>query len=122
MTEARRILVIDDEPDFADLVVKVAANMGYTATAARNAMNFQKLYLAAPPDVIVLDIVMPDQDGIELIQWLVSHGCDARIVIASGNNPDYARTAKILGEVSGKLDVTILRKPVKLEDLRASLR
>jgi response regulator of citrate/malate metabolism len=65
---------------------------------------------------------MPDEDGIELIQWLVSQGCRARIVIASGFDPTYAKSAKILAEMGGKLNVAVLRKPVKLEDLRASLR
>jgi CheY-like chemotaxis protein len=49
MMEARRVLVIDDEPDFAGLVVKVAAGMGYAATAAATAKDFRRLYLAAPP-------------------------------------------------------------------------
>jgi CheY-like chemotaxis protein len=63
--------VVDDERDFADLVVRVAGQLGYQAEAASTAAAFQACYLAAVPDVIVLDIVMPDQDGIELMRWLV---------------------------------------------------
>jgi DNA-binding response OmpR family regulator len=122
MSGPRRLLVIDDEADFASLVVTVASQMGYAATAAGNAGEFQRLFLASPPDVIVLDMVMPDQDGIELVRWLLSRGCRARIVIVSGFNPDYAKSAKTFAEIGGQLEVTVLRKPVKLEELRANLR
>jgi CheY-like chemotaxis protein len=118
----RRLLVIDDEPDFAGLVVTVASQMGYAATAAGNAGEFQRLYLAGPPDVIVLDIVMPEQDGIELVRWLVDQGYRARILIVSGFNPDYAKSAKAFAEIGGQVEVAVLRKPVKLEELRANLR
>lgn len=122
MSGPGRLLVIDDEVDFASFVATVAAAMGYAASAVGTAGEFQRLYLAAAPDVIVMDIVMPEQDGIELIRWLIAQGCRARIVIVSGFNPDYAKFAKTLAELGGNLAVTMLRKPVKLEELRASLR
>jgi CheY-like chemotaxis protein len=122
MSAPGRLLVVDDEPDFADLVVTVATGMGYAASAADSPGEFRRLYAAAPPEVIVMDIVMPEQDGIELIRWLIGQGCRARLVIVTGFNPDYAKFAKALAELGGKLDVAVLRKPVKLEALRAALR
>lgn len=121
MTTPRRLLVIDDEPDFAELVVEVAGQLGYAATATITAGDFMAQYLAAPPDLIVLDIVVPEHDGIDLMRWLVAQGCRARIVIVSGYNPAFANAAKMIGEFSGKLGITQLQKPVKLAELRAAL-
>ena len=121
MTTAPHLLVIDDEKDFCDLVVRVGTQLGYMATATSTAGDFKACYQADPPDLIVLDIVMPEQDGIELMRWLVEQGCSARIVIASGYNPVFANAAKMIGEFSGKLSVAFLQKPVKLADLRAQL-
>ena len=121
MTATKHLLVIDDQKDFADLVVLVGAQLGYMARATTTADEFKASYQADPPDVIVLDIVMPEQDGIELMRWLVTQGCRARIIIASGYDPVFANAAKTIGEFTGRLSVAFLQKPVKLADLRAQL-
>ena len=120
MSEAKRLLVIDDEPDFAALVVTVATRLGYAASAAANPRAFRQAVIAAP-DVIVLDIVMPEQDGVELIQWLDAINCTARVVIVTGFNPAYAESARRLAEIRGRLQVSVIHKPVKLDDLRAAI-
>lgn len=117
----KRLLVIDDEKDFANMVVRVATQLGYSATATITAGDFKTSYVSTTPDVIVLDIVMPEQDGIELMRWLISQACRARIVIASGYNPAYANAAKVIGELDGKMQIAYLQKPVKLAELRAAL-
>jgi CheY-like chemotaxis protein len=122
MSLGKRLLVIDDEPSFAQLVGRVAGELGYAVTVTTEALQFRAAYLTEPPDVIVLDIVMPDQDGIELIEWLVGQGCRARILIISGYSPIFAEAAKLIGEVKGNLDVSLLRKPIKLADLRQHLQ
>ena len=113
--------MVDDEKDFADLVVRVATQLGYTAAATSTAEEFMASYLADPPDVIVLDIVMPDQDGIELMRWLVDRDCRARVILASGYSPVFAGAAKVIAEIGGRISITYLRKPAKLADLRAAL-
>lgn len=121
MTTPRRLLAIDDDPDFAGLVAQVAGQLGYAAVATTNATAFMTQYLATTPDLIVMDIVMPEQDGIDLMRWLVAQGCRARIVIVSGYNPAFAHAAKMIGEFGGQLPIAFLQKPVKLADLRAAL-
>jgi DNA-binding response OmpR family regulator len=122
MNTCKRLLIVDDEPDFADFVAKVAGDLGYDAVMTTTANAFRSEYLAALPDVIVLDIVMPEQDGIETIKWLVGRGCRARILIISGYNPTFAFAAKLIGEVQGNLDVSQLQKPIKVAELRAQLQ
>jgi DNA-binding response OmpR family regulator len=121
MSDSKRVLIIDDEPEFSRFVERVASDLGYHAVVATNAESFRSEYRAAPPDVIVLDIVMPDQDGIELTQWLISQGCRARILIISGYGPGFAHAAKTIAEVKGNLKVSQLQKPIKLAELRAQL-
>jgi len=122
MSIQKRLLILDDEPDFATFVGTVAGDLGYEAIVTTTFAAFQAHYLADPPDVIVLDIVMPNQDGIETMQWLVTTGCCARIILISGFDPSYATAARVFGEHGGKMRISQMEKPVKLADLRARLQ
>ena len=121
MSNLKHLLVVDDQQEFTDFVVDVATRLGFSARAANRVRIFQELYVEQVPDIVVLDIVMPDSDGIELIQWLAQKGCHARVIIASGYGASYANAAKLLGEAQGSLNISIIHKPVKLDALRASL-
>jgi CheY-like chemotaxis protein len=121
MSGRKHLLVVDDEAMFANFVVKVAGDLGYAAVATNSARDFREAFLAEAPDVVVLDILMPDEDGLELMQWLVKNGCRARIIICSGYGSAYANMAKALGEHQSNLQISILAKPVRLKELRACL-
>ena len=82
MTEdAKRLLVVDDEPDFADFVKRTAEGLDYEVSALSDPNLFKHAYAEFNPDVIVLDMVMPDIEGIELVQWLAEQSCTATIRI-----------------------------------------
>ncbi len=121
MKRAQRLFVLDDEKAFADLVATVGRQMGYDAFAMTTAKEFYAQYLAAPPDFIVMDIVMPDVDGIEVVRWLVEQECSSRVLLVSGYSPAYAKVAEIIGRTGGMRFVGKLDKPMSVANLRASL-
>lgn len=114
-------MILDDDPDFAAFVATVGTRLGYAVTVTATAHEFERAYLETPPDVITLDMVMADRDGVETVKWLAAQRCSARIIIVSGFNVLYTRAAKKLGEIQGELRISSLQKPVKLADLRAAL-
>lgn len=118
---APRLLVIDDDANFAALVQTVAEERGFLVTVTDKGEDFKSAYMADPPSVIVLDIVMPEIDGIELMKWLAERGCQAQVVIVSGYDPSYARAAKAIAESQAGMTIQTLEKPVKLADLRAAI-
>jgi CheY-like chemotaxis protein len=118
---SKRLLIVDDEPRFATFVGKVAAPLGYDVEITTHGRDFQKAYRKNKPDTIVIDMVMPEIDGNELILWLVNQGCDADIIIITGFSPDYAVNARILGEFKGLRSVRTLSKPVSVARLRMIL-
>lgn len=121
MASAKRLLVIDDEPAFGSFVKEVAEGMGYDVRVTAKADEFADTYETFDPTVIVLDVVMPEVDGIELVQWLAQEKCKAKIVIVTGYNPHYADAAKRLVSAGDLPSVMTLTKPVSLADLRAAL-
>ncbi len=117
----RRLLVLDDEADFAKFVSRVATSLGYEAEITTHAYDFQAAILRIEPSVIMLDIVMPDIDGIELIGWLAQRQSPARIILMTGFNPTYASIAQHIGSSGMLSSITILLKPISVADLTAVL-
>ncbi len=117
----KRLVIVDDEPGFGEFVRDVAQNLGYKVLVTTNGFDFQKSYTDFQPSKIVLDMVIPDIDGNELLLWLLQQGYAADLIIATGYSPDYAQDAKILAEFNGLRTVTTLVKPVSLAQMRAAL-
>ena len=117
----KRMLLIDDELGFREFAGKVAASAGYQVEVTSNAKDFMRFYQSFDPTLIVLDMILPEMDGFELMQWLITQNCEARILVVTGYNPHYAEMAETIGTDAGKLDVQTLTKPIGLMELRAAL-
>lgn len=118
---SKRLLVIDDERDFAEYVGEIGEDMGFEVKVTDNAIDFMKAYREFSPTSIVVDMVMPGVDGVELIGWLAQQTCTANILIVTGYNPRYAELAENLGGAKGLAKIKSYTKPMKLADLRQAL-
>ncbi len=72
MNTKKRILVIDDEPDFAAIVQTNLRNEGFDVDVAYDGVEGLEKIKANPPDAIVLDVMMPEKDGYEVCSELKS--------------------------------------------------
>src|SRR5262245_65425235 len=89
----RRLMVVDDERDFAEFVSKAAIDLGYETRICTQQGDFQRIYAELSPTHIVLDVVMPAIDGIEIMHWLAQLRSTAEIIVITGYIPDYAKLA-----------------------------
>ncbi len=64
----KKVLVIDDEPDSLELVKLVLESDGFTTMLAKNGIEALRLIEATEPDLVLLDIMMPDMDGWEVFR------------------------------------------------------
>lgn len=117
----KRLLIVDDEPRFAAFVERVAEPLGYSVEITTHGREFQAAYRRELPDVVVIDMVMPEIDGNELVLWLVDQNCSADIIIITGYHPDYAVNARLLAEFKGLRSVSTLSKPINVARLRDAL-
>ena len=120
-TNDKRLLVVDDEPEFGELVSTVASSLGYQVRVVTDGHAFQQAYFELQPTLIVMDMVMPEMDGNELVLWLVEQHYDAGLIIITGYSPDYAKDARLLAEFQGLRSVVTLTKPIRLAKLREAL-
>ena len=117
----KRLLIVDDEPDVVEFVRRVAEGMDYEVAVATRTDQFKERYTNFYPTAILIDMVMPDADGTEMVQWLANRRCSAQVIVTTGYNRYYAEVAVRLGEARGLVSITALIKPFGLDDLRAIL-
>ena len=118
---AKRLLVIDDERDIGEFIRTVADEMGYEVKVTSSPDEFQAAYRSFNPTHIMLDIVMPDIDGIELLRYLAANGCQARVLVMSGYSEKYLDSAQKLSDAYGLRNIDRLTKPIRLAKLREVL-
>ena len=108
-----RILVVDDEADIRDLVQEILSEEGYTVDVAANAAEARAACARQAPDLVLLDIWMPDADGISLLrEWQQTQSLTAPVVMMSGHGTvETAVEATRLGAVD------YVEKPLSLAKL-----
>lgn len=90
----RKILLIDDEPDLLELIKEILEREGYQIFCASNGAAGILLNEQENPDLIVLDLRMPDMDGIETLQHIRKTDDQVIVVILTGYGcPDTIRDA-----------------------------
>jgi two-component system nitrogen regulation response regulator NtrX len=83
---ASRILVVDDEADIRGTLKEILSEEGYEVEVAADATQARTSRAAHVPDLVLLDIWMPDTDGITLLrEWSVTDGYDCPVVMMSGH-------------------------------------
>src|SRR6201985_3985134 len=83
---ASRILVVDDEADIRGLLKEILSEEGYEVEIAADASQARSSRAAQVPDLVLLDIWMPDTDGIQLLrEWSMTDGYDCPWVMMSGH-------------------------------------
>ncbi len=115
-----RLLVIDDEPSICDVISTIAEDAGYEVCATTSATDFKRYVTSNEPTVIVLDVVMPDTDGIELMRYLAECNCKAAVLIMSGHRT-YLGLSEALGRALGMPAVTAVPKPLDIGRVRGFL-
>lgn len=116
------LIVVDDDPGMCRLVRKVGENAGFEVRPALSAAEFQELWAECSPSAIVMDLVMPDMEGIELLGWLADQKCSTPIILASGFAGKYLDLAQKLGSAKGENIVGTLTKPFGAGELEMMLK
>lgn len=116
-----RLLVIEDDKRVADLVCVAADEVGFITKWAVGPSAIMTTYQSFKPDVIVLDVLMPEMDGLEVLQFLREEFSQAKIVILSGSEDNSRRITESMGQALGFQVVGNIPKPFRLVLLKQVL-
>ena len=118
---AKRLLAVDDNADSAELVARVAAKSGYEVRSLTDTRSLRAVLEEWRPEVITLDLCMPEEDGIGIFATLHESGFQGELVIVSGQDDWLRKTASRLASARGLRVAADLSKPVDLSVLRGLL-
>ncbi len=113
-----KILIVDDEVGIRELLSEILRDEGYDVQLAENASAARAARNAARPDIVLLDIWMPDTDGITLLkEWAANGQLNMPVVMMSGHGTiDTAVEATRIGAID------YLEKPIALQKLLAAVK
>jgi DNA-binding NtrC family response regulator len=105
----RRILIVDDEPEVTDSLAAILTRHDYEVRVASNAEGAVETVAAWAPDLAIVDVVLPQMNGIELAMVIRDSHPYCRVVLFSGQQT----TQSLLEEAAKKGNLfEILAKPV----------
>lgn len=116
-----RVLVVDDEEDICETISEIAASRGFEVDSISDPVKVADKLVLFKPDIIMLDLMMPGTDGVELLRLLVDKVKSAKICLMSGSDARVLNSARRLGSAHGLDVIATFEKPIDIAALRATL-
>lgn len=116
-----RLLAVDDDAASAELIVRVAERCGYEAFATSDSRGVICLAKALAPDILAVDINMPNIDAVALFGLLVDAKFAGQIFIVSGQDESVLASTRRKAESIGLTVACTQQKPLDFNKLRAML-
>ena len=113
---AGTVLVVDDEPIVRDVIVRYLKRDGFTTLEAGDGDRARELIESAEPTLVVLDVMLPGTDGLELCRWIRSRS-DLPVIMLTARGEEADR---IVGLELGADDY--VTKPFSPRELAARVR
>jgi EAL domain-containing protein (putative c-di-GMP-specific phosphodiesterase class I)/FixJ family two-component response regulator len=114
----RRILILDDDAAVGQTIQWIAESLGFEAEFVTRPEEFFERLEQNSPDIITIDLVMPELDGVEIIRLLTERKCRAKIVISSGRGSRVLEAAQRSASEHGLSIAGVISKPISKEALR----
>ena len=116
MSDNGHILVVDDQREIRDLVQEYLTGEGFRVSTAHDGAGMRRVLSQSPADLVILDLMLPGEDGLTLARWLRSQS-GIGIIILTGRGETVDR---IIGLEMGADDY--LSKPFNLRELLARVK
>lgn len=118
---AGRLLIVDDDEGIVSVIRLVARQLGMDVRALDDPQQVGKVFMEYRPDIVVIDMIMPKKDGIDILNEILSTGVPTKVVVTSGFGNSYLRLAQGVARFHGTEPLAVLKKPFRRAELVALL-
>lgn len=116
MSSPDRVYVVDDDPDQRDGAAKWLTGAGYESRAFASGADILAVCRELPPGCVIVDLMMPNMNGLELHQQLIAAGCNWPVIMLTGN-----ASRPVVADAIAAGMVAFLEKPVREAELLAAV-
>ena len=109
------VLIVEDHDDSRETLLELCRRAGHTCLTASRRAEALALLIRQPPDVILLDLMLPDGNGMEVLRLVRTHKFPARVAVVT------AADSPMVDEATQLKPDAVFRKPVDFAELRAWL-
>ncbi|HIF39596.1 MAG TPA: EAL domain-containing response regulator [Planctomycetes bacterium] len=117
-----KLLIVDDDERICRLIEKVADKMHIVSECVNEASNAHVFDVRGRTGLVLLDLNMPEVDGVEVLRRLAAAGCEAEVCLMSGTAKEVLESARRLGDELGLAMIEPASKPMELTILQGLLR
>lgn len=111
-----RILVLDDEPGIRELLKEHLEAEGHRVRVASDGIEGQRVYEECQPDLLLVDVRVPNGDGVELVQAVRAKRADIKVIYITGWLDDRSVESRIVKELTQHPQYRSLIKPFRLKE------
>jgi CheY-like chemotaxis protein len=116
-----KLLVIDDQASITKVVGLVASKIGLDVRIVNDPHQALDTFVAYQPDIVILDMIMPEKDGVDVLNEVLLTGIATQVILTSGFSESYLRLAEGVARFHDTNTIHILRKPFRRDELVAKL-
>jgi len=114
------ILLVDDDETFRRMLILTLRRMGHVVHEATDGAKAWAVFQAEPAELVIMDLIMPDKEGLETIQLFRRNHAETKILAVSGGGRVNANDLLKIAEQFGA--DAVLAKPFTQEQLAAALQ
>jgi DNA-binding response OmpR family regulator len=110
------VLIVEDDEDSREALVRMCRRTGHTCLSASSRAEALAMLISRPPDAVLLDLMLPDGAGVEVLRVIRAHRFPARVAVVTA-----ATDPRMLAEVKQLQPDAFFHKPLDFAKLRAWL-
>jgi CheY-like chemotaxis protein len=114
---AKKLMVVDDQTGITKVVELIARQLGLDVRSVNSSAQATETFIEFKPDVLMLDMIMPEKDGIDVLNEVLLTGIPVKVVLTSGFGDSFLRLAEGVAKFHDNPNVSVLRKPFRREEL-----
>jgi DNA-binding NtrC family response regulator len=117
----RKLLIVDDDAGLTKAYARIGTDAGFEVLVVNDPLKATEAFLAFKPDIAVIDMIMPEKDGIDVLNEMLLTGVPTRFIVTSGYGDAMLRLAEGVAKFHSSGRVSVLKKPIRRAQLEKLL-